>query len=108
MGFRCSRRRALEGGRAVTHLDDQEVQRLGDGRVGQLATQHGLHLREAVQVGDLLTAGHTGAGACVQGGQDVALLCEPVFKVVVLGHGVLGSLVKFKSIYCICNYCRYN
>ena len=44
---------------------DQEVQRLGNGRVGQFAPQHGLHLLQAIEVGDLLAVA-TRARACVQ------------------------------------------
>ena len=58
--------RALENGLAIVHLHDQEVQRLGNGRVGQFAPQHGLHLLQAIEVGDLLAGGYTRARACVQ------------------------------------------
>jgi len=100
--------RALENGLAIVHLHDQEVQRLGNGRVGQFAPQHGLHLLQAIEVGDLLAGGDARARACVQRGEDVALLRQPVFKVVVLGHGVSGWWVGLKLINCICNYCSYN
>lgn len=100
--------RALENGLAIVHLHDQEVQRLGNGRVGQFAPQHGLHLLQAIEVGDLLAGGYTRARACVQRGQDLALLRQPVFKVVVLGHKVSALWVGPKLIDCIYNYCRYN
>ena len=100
--------RALEDGCAFAHLDNQEIQCLGDGCIGQLPTQHSLHLLQSVEVGNLLTAGHARAGACIQRGQDVALLRQPMFKVVVLGHGLSGLWVGFACIRCICNYCRYN
>ena len=38
----------------------------GNGRVGQLAPQRGLHLLQAIQVGDLLHGGATQARTCVQ------------------------------------------
>jgi hypothetical protein len=47
-------------------------------------------LLQAIEVGDLLAGGYTRARACVQRGEDVALLRQPVFKVVLLGHGVSG------------------
>ena len=36
--------RALKYGAAFAHFNNQEIKRLGDGGVGQLAAQHGLHL----------------------------------------------------------------
>ena len=51
---------------------------------------------------------HARAGADFQPLQDLAFLRKPVFKVVVLGHGVSWSVVEFECKYCICNYCRYN
>jgi hypothetical protein len=71
---------ALEDSAAGCHLEDQKVERLGDGRMRQLAGDHALHLREAVHRQHHLARDRAGAGAALEVFEHPRLVGQPGFE----------------------------
>jgi hypothetical protein len=78
--------RALEQRPAWFHLQEQEIERAGDGRVGQLAAQHHLHHLQAAPARHLPGLGDAAADAGRHAPRDLPLLGQPLLQWVRLRH----------------------
>ena len=71
---------ALEKRSAQLCLHDEEVQRIGNGCIGQLTPQHGLHWLQTCQVRDLVIAGYTRARTFQQATVAPVFFGNPQFQ----------------------------